>query len=237
MAESDSSMTPEQKLLNIIEGKPGEGQASAQEKVKRVKGLALPAVDLQKYLSPAAVRARMAYWVEQAMLFAKGEGQPIDLISLNRFIQMALLGLVAYFGLGLAVEWKTAHQDYKNYFDFPKTGMASIPLGESRMHGSHLFEDVERRNVFRPTEVQQAAAASENQSTRDELVALTKTVRLTGISINAKEPSRTFCMIEDVQKNMTSFLREGDTVGPLTIYKISSDSVILKYKNEQIELK
>ena len=62
-------------------------------------------------------------------------------------------------------------------------------------------------------------------------------MKLTGISVNPTDPSQTFCMIEDVEKNITTFLKVGDSILGLKVANIREDSIILQYQGETIEVR
>ena len=66
---------------------------------------------------------------------------------------------------------------------------------------------------------------------------ITKTLKLTGISYFEGDASRTFCMIEDIQKNITTFLRQGESLGGVTVKEIRQDNVVLKLGEEEMEIR
>ena len=64
-----------------------------------------------------------------------------------------------------------------------------------------------------------------------------KKLKLTGISYNPTDPKSAFCMIEDVEKNITTFLHVGDPVGLMKVGKINEDFVVLEQGNETVEIR
>jgi len=70
-----------------------------------------------------------------------------------------------------------------------------------------------------------------------KLVDMTKTLKLTGISYNPTDPKKVFCMIEDVQKGITTFLREGDPIGLLKVSKIMEDHAVLSLGEDTVEIR
>ena len=115
---------------------------------------------------------------------------------------------------------------------------AVMPVPDTRKYAVDLFEDPKRRNVFVPYEKPVKVEEQTESSVMSlKLLEITKDLKLTGISVNPTDPARTFCMVEDVKKDMTSFLKKGDTINGLSVAEIKQDSIILSYEKERIELR
>ena len=91
--------------------------------------------------------------------------------------------------------------------------------------------------MFMPYGKRQEEANKLQKEQSSRLDELTKKLKLTGISYNPAEPQNAFCMIEDVEKNITTFLRVGDPVGLLKVGKINEDFVVLEQGNETVEIR
>jgi hypothetical protein len=90
--------------------------------------------------------------------------------------------------------------------------------------------------MFMPYNKRAEEAQKLQKEQSSKLVDMTKTLKLTGISYNPEDPKRVFCMIEDVQKGITTFLREGDPVGLLKVTKILEDHVVLSMGEDSVEI-
>jgi hypothetical protein len=105
---------------------------------------------------------------------------------------------------------------------------ASNTLKEFVHYSSILLE----RNIFTPpAEKEQPREATEISKARQ----LTDNLKVTGISWseNVKE---CFVMVEDIKKEVTYFLQEGDQILNLTVNEIARDKVILDYQGEEVVL-
>lgn len=224
MANTDSSVTPEKKLLKLIE------DPQSAEKQKSEMGF-----DFKALLSPSFWAVKLAAAREKGAATFQGEKVSFSLkkaIRIGRWITL-VLGLMLFVNLL-----------YEHYLTNQPVGMeneaAQRRMAESSVTLRPLFTSTmppaEERNVFIPF-----GQRGEKEEPKDEislkLVEMTQRLRLTGISIYPGNPKRTFCMIEDLQKNMTSFLREGDTISGLKVSGITADGVILRYQDQEIELK
>jgi hypothetical protein len=91
--------------------------------------------------------------------------------------------------------------------------------------------------MFMPYGKRQEEAEKLQKEQSSRLADMTKKLKLTGISYNPGDPKSAFCMIEDVEKSITTVLREGDPVGLLKVQKIYEDRVVLEQGNETIEIR
>lgn len=237
MGDTNSSLTPEQRLLQLIEGGESSGGAAVQteEKPVRTKKSAPPVAEL---LTPAAILSRFASAKDMLMSFARNEGLPVNLKQVNRSVKIFTIGMAIYFIGAMTFELLTTNKGRDFNFEITPREIAEAPVPDSQKYAVDLFEDASRRNVFVPyvEKVEKAPEESTNELSI-KLHEIIKDFKLTGISLDPSDPVRTFCMIEDIKKDVTSFLRVGDSVAGLTVDEIRSDTVILKSGNEKIELR
>jgi hypothetical protein len=66
---------------------------------------------------------------------------------------------------------------------------------------------------------------------------MVKDLKLTGLSVNPTSPSESYCMIEDITKGITHFLKVGETLNGLKVTEIHSDGALLQYQNETTEMR
>jgi len=93
-----------------------------------------------------------------------------------------------------------------------------------------------KRNIFVPID-KRVVKKAETSEISLKLLEITQQLKLVGISVHPTDPKRTFCMIEDLKKNMTTFLRVGDTISGIKVEKINSDNVVLAFQQERMELR
>jgi hypothetical protein len=117
-----------------------------------------------------------------------------------------------------------------------EAAVGSVP--DERKYTVDLFADPKQRNVFVPYEKPVKMEEQSQSSVMSlKLLDITKDLKLTGISLNPANPAETFCMVEDIKKGMTSFLKVGDTINGLNVEDIKQDSVVLGYQKERIEVR
>src|SRR3989338_6292356 len=229
MADPDASLTPEQRLLKLIEeGGGADAQQSAAEGAVPSGKTAKPArepIDWKAVLSPAALRARFEYLRDQSIELFKQNQRKLGLKEVNRLLVTAsaiLGGIVIVNGL---YEVHLISRDFLEQFDVSQKRMADVLAPGNQDLGGALEEDNSRRNIFAPYSEQTVVAEQKSSDIALKLMEITKTLKLTGISYFEGDASRTFCMIEDIQKNITTFLRKGESLGGVTVKEIRQDNV------------
>jgi len=239
MADSDSSVTPEKKLLNLIEGQ----QASTATGAASKGGGSKAEIDAQSkalvssLFSLSALKGRIAYAIEQIQGFAKG-GAPINFRQVNRFVRVFTIGMCLYLVAAIIYEVVVTQHYSASGLQMVPQEIAELLETEVRQIDPSLFDEVELRNIFMPYDKRvKGGAAKEGEETSLKFVEITNNLKLAGISINPSNPSRTFCMIEDISKSVTSFLRVGDSISGLKVEQINPDVVILQFQNQSIELR
>lgn len=232
--------TPEQQLLKLIEqpqaggGAPSPADAKAQPgaQPKAKKGL-----NLKSLLTPSGWKGLISYAKEQGATLAKQKPDVYSLRSFNRLLRVALVmgGLVMFAYIGYTAY--DMNVEFHALSDFSQKEMADLPASGGRMLDPNFFEDIAKRNIFAPIEKKSEPEFVETGINKAKLTEMAKDIKLTGISVNPTDDSRTYCMIEDLKKNTTSFLKVGDGIAGFTVGKIGADSVELQYQKETIELR
>ncbi len=236
MADPSSSLTPEKRLLHLIES-GGKGEAASG---------ALPAGggSTQSLAGSAPTRsASLKAPVSQESLFEKISiflsdfRANLGIKTVNRTARYLLIGL-ALVTLGNALyEMKTSGRDPLFGLDAPERKVTPINDDEPVFDASKI-SDTDTRNVFMPfAKRDEMLAAKPVSESAGRLVEMTKTLKLTGISYNPDDEKTTYCMIEDLQKNITVFLRVGDQISGMKVGKIQDESVELTYENDKIEIR
>ncbi len=241
MADTDSSLTPEQRLLKIIES--GEGSApetspaSAGEPGKpgKVKTPREP-INWKELLSPAGVKARFEYLQGTIQDSARRRAGALRIKDINRGLGIACLVLALAVIGNAAFEMSVLSHDFLSRFDLSQKKMADLLMGGTH-DPAQLFQDEAPRNVFAPYMEQAADTQAKSNDVALKLMEMSKTLKLTGISFFEGDVTRTFCMIEDLQKNITTFLKQGDSFSGMTVKEIKPESVILSLGDEELEIR
>ena len=231
MADSSSSLTPEKRLLNLIES-GGKGEAASEPKAR-------PVVTQTSTANTASLKSLTTVSVvEKAQLFFEDFKKRFGIKTVNSGARVVLVGLALVTIVNAAYEMKVAGRDPLFGLDVPERKITRIDVDETVIDAGKM-QGQDSRNVFLPFAKREEllAAKPDASSSSAKLVEMTKTMKLTGISYNPEDATGTYCMIEDLQKNITVFLREGDQISGMKVAKILEESVQLQYENEKIEIR
>lgn len=226
MAEPNDPLTPEKRLLKLIEEPESEAAKKEQTALQR-----------KTFFSLSALRGRLAFAREQwAAVFGRRR-EPLALRQINQILKVVNVGLAGCLLLVLLYEARVLEHEYRSYFSVSQKSMAEVPPSGGRKVDPFLFEEAQKQNVFLPLTQRLEKQAAEPDSPSLKLVELAKDLKLAGISVNPDNDASTFCMIEDVTKGTTQFLRMGDSIAGMKVAKIDSDGVVLKQRDEEIVLR
>lgn len=237
MADTDSSLTPEQRLLKLIEeqggkegsDKPGEATATKTRKERAP-------IDWRALLTPGAIKARLAFFRERVTQGVKSHQTKLELKQVNKLLKAATVCLAVYLVFGILYEIRHVNRDYVEELSLPSSRLSEVPIAPPASFESSIFDELTGRNIFIPIG-KRAETAEQTSGVTLKLLEMTQNLKLTGISVNPDEPSRTFCMIEDISKSITTFLKEGDSFSGLRVAEIKPESVVLQYQDEKIEIR
>lgn len=229
MADADSSLTPEKRLLKLIE-EPQSEKSGPPRKGGSWKTL----------FSPAAWKVRFGMMKEGFQSFLKQKKFNLNIRTLNGVVTVATVMLVAFFLMNTVYEIKSLNTDaLTEQLIVPTSKMIDMMPIEIKEHTTSLLDSAEEeRNVFLPFGKRTKETTPQVGTTNSlKLVEMTKDLKLTGISYNPEMPDRAFCMIEDLSKSVTLFLRAGDHVLGMKVQKINPNTVVLEYQEETIEIR
>ncbi|MDD5225918.1 MAG: hypothetical protein PHV97_01875 [Candidatus Omnitrophica bacterium] len=229
MAESnDPSLTPEKRLLELIE---------EPDSHKREVTVATKKKDLKDLLSPAAFQEKFAALKGQGeVLFKKYKGS-FGIREVNRILKAIVALMVLFFAVSFVVDLAGVNQDFSKSIQVPDSKMFEIETPKDVPAEGSAVEKWDLGKMFMPYGKRQEEAEKLQKEQSSRLADMTKKLKLTGISFNPSDPKSAFCMIEDLEKSITTVLREGDPVGLLKVQKIYEDRVVLEQGNETIEIR
>ena len=229
MAESNhSSLTPEKRLLELIEEPDShKKEASAAAKKK----------DLKDLLSPAAFQEKIAGFKGQSEALFKKYQKSFGIKELNRILKVIVGILIFVFLVNFVVDLAGLNQDFSKSIKVPGGKMFATEPPKEGPAEATAVANWDLGKMFMPYGKRQEEAEKLQKEQSSRLVDMTKKLKLAGISYNPTDPKSAFCMIEDVEKSITTFLREGDPIGVLKVQKIYEDRVVLEEGNETIEIR
>lgn len=247
MAQSDSSLTPEQRLLKLIESgqtpdpAKDSGKGAPERTVKPGSGAGLGAGfsmdSLTRYFSPSYLQGRISYLQENwKNLLQPPKFDEFNVKKINSILKVVIAVLVFFFSISIISELQNFKKDAQAYTGVAQKPMADILVAEPKVFEESFFDEIARRNIFVPIDKRVGEKKGKSEFSM-KLLEITQQLKLVGISIHPTEAKRTFCMIEDLKKNMTCFLRTGDSISGLKVEKINADNVVLTCQDERIELR
>jgi len=231
MAESDPSLSPEKRLLQLIESggqTPSGGGRSVQKES--------PIDRLKAIFTSEALRSFIEGQRESWSSAFGGGSDFLSLRGLNKIAKLVTVVLAVYLLISMVYEVHVVNSNFVSDLQTPQRELEEISLSDKRIFETNILNEPEKLNVFLPLSKREVKKEESSEMSL-KLVGMIKDWKLAGISIYPNNPERTFCMIEDLQKNTTFFLKVGDTLAGLKIDKISSDSVLLRLNEETIELR
>ncbi|HCM42772.1 MAG TPA: hypothetical protein DIS66_05640 [Candidatus Omnitrophica bacterium] len=238
MADSSASLSPEKRLLQLIEGgSPGAAEASnAPSSPSGKDGKARKTPKPSFKMPPKTPAEWIAFLKEKSQKFFSDFRSKFSLKTANKTAQIGLV-LLAVVALGnTAYEMKLSSGDPLNGLDVAMRKMVPIDLDESIFESS-VAQKPEARNVFLPFAKREEIQATQKTVTGSgKLIEMTKNFKLTGISFDPENVKAAYCMIEDLQKSITSFLRVGDRISGVKVSGILDDRVELEYEGEKFEI-
>lgn len=224
MANPDPSLTPEKRLLDLIEEpEANKKEIAAGAQKARQAGQFSAAALKEKFLGDATAT------------FKKVKAS-FGIKEINRFLQVAVAVLAFVFLVMVLIDMLSLKQDPIGPIEVPDSQALEMAPVADAAKGAVPVENWDLGKMFVPygKRVEAAQKLQKEQSAR--LLDMAKNLKLTGISLNPKDSQRAFCMIEDVEKGITTFLREGDPLGLLRVSKIQEDRVILSMGDETLEI-
>lgn len=211
--------TPEEQLLNLIEG--GDELGSLRQKRKRTSFLAgfnLSGLGsfFQRFLGTVITRIKV------------GIKEP-DIKVWNKILGGVVILLMVYLAVDFTVRRFEINQITKKIAAAKKWSFKEGPAPEVRPF-LHYLEMVQRRDIFMP--VMLKGNGPSDAEIQKMLAALTADLKLVGISWGEVPEA----IVEDKKANKTYFLKTGDTINTLKVYAIYRDKVTFDANGEKLDL-
>ena len=228
----DEHLTPEKQLLKLIEDPKQETvQAEAAKRKKKT------------WFSLGALKGRLAFWKSFSFKkqpavrppLARSRVSPFGIRQLNLLLRVSILFLSVYLGYGVVTMGLELKKTANLIFQ-PERIAAHKPEEIPTLKSlSSYFDKVNKRDIFKlpqDTVSKEAWTPPPDEPSAKELLA--KRLTLVGIAWSDNPEA----MIEDTDQKKTHFVKRGeafaDSIQVVTIFR---DYVVLKYKDEEVELK
>ncbi|MEI7751683.1 MAG: hypothetical protein WCJ71_06285 [Candidatus Omnitrophota bacterium] len=225
MAQPDSSLTPEKRLLDLIE-EPSAHQKDIAAGAKKVQQGAR--------FSSEALKER---FLKTSNEFYERIKASFGIKELNRILRFLVILLALVFFVVLLIGVLDLKKDIAGSIGTSEPKMLDLPPVTETSKEAEPIESWDLGKMFMPYSKRAEDARKLEKEQSSKLVDMTKTLKLTGISYNPTDPKKVFCMIEDVQKGITTFLREGDPIGLLKVSKIMEDHAVLSLGEDTVEIR
>jgi len=226
---AEKNISPEKKLLNIIESEGNEAPTLKTGVVSRGK----------KFFSLAAIRGRLSF-LKSKVSHGPGKISSISfsLGGFNVLMQICIVCLVIYLGMSVKVEFsRLLKHDWKEQLSQESVISTDVKAVASLLQSeSYYLNKVKARNLFSfadEKEEEKVAFKEKPQEGPTELEKMAKTLKLVGISWS-NDPD---AIIEDEKAKKTYFVKTGHKINEINVQAIYKDKVILHYRSQEVELR
>jgi len=227
MADTDKSLSPEKRLLQLIEE---PGQSSKEHKKP-------PSENLQTLFSARMLQERLTrFWENLQQLFTQ-KRKKFGIQDANKLIMIFGICLTVIFCINAVFDMNSVSKELQGVLDMPVAEVGDVGFVEHRMFETSDMENMHKRNIFLPFARRSEKKVAEQSELSLQIIAMTENLRLTGISFNPHNSEEASCMVEDIAKNITTFLRVGDEISGLRVEHIKEDHIILKFQDETVEIR
>ena len=231
MDKDRPSSTPEKQLLKLIE-EPESAGLKQSRTLRRSIG----------FFSFGAIKGRILFFKEKTKGYLAPKKGPISIKGINKILAFCTFILVIYLLADVVGSITTLDETSALTVDFTPPG-ARDEIGPEvtslLKKGPYYSEKVRSRDIFkfaaRAPKVSKESSKAPSKKTEkkiSEIVELVKDLKLVGISWS-DDPD---IMIEDTKDNMTYFLKRGQTIKKMKVVGVFKDKIILRYKEEEVEL-
>lgn len=220
--------TPEKQLLKLIED-PKLKPASFNSLAIKHEGLSL--------FSFSAWIGRISFFKDWFRKQFQGqESRGFDTKIISKVLGICIFVLVFYFINNLFVSFTNLRKtrnlslEVKNE-DLDPTGPGDAFVSKKAV--SYFLEKIKQRDIFKMGKNQDGDTKVASHSPSPRIIEATDHLKLVGISWS-DDPD---AMIEDTKASRTFFVKRGGLVGEVKVQAIFKDKLILRYGEEEIELR
>ena len=166
---------------------------------------------------------------KEAIFLSRSIAEPLLLKRANRILAFGLVLFLFLFAGSFFWGNPPVTERAASSFPSEKPGKNLSPGEDSPQKPySYYGEDIQKRDIFRPSFTGSAKPAPGVESVKEAA----KDLNLVGI-VAGKTPH---AIIEDKKEGRTLFVNQGDAIGDFRVEAIREDRVILNYQGEQLDL-
>lgn len=228
MDKDRPSSTPEKQLLKLIEEPESAGLKQSRTLRRSIR-----------FLSFGAIKGRILFFKEKTRGYLAPKKGPISIRGINKILAFCTFILVIYLVADVVGSIITLDETSALTVGFTLPGARDeiVPEVTSLLKkGPYYSEKVRSRDIFkfasRAPKVSKEGSKAPPEKKTSEIVELVKDLKLVGISWS-DDPD---IMIEDTKDNMTYFLKRGQMIKKMKLVGVFRDKIILRYKEEEVEL-
>ena len=213
-----NSNSAEKELLKAIEGEESLEAKSQTKAVPDIIGL---------------VKSRWAFAYDKLKKRVLQNGNGVDIALVNKAIG-AVIGILIIWGILIAVKGAGRLHNIPR-FDISKLSSQIVVSSSIKLpvkEYAYYVDVLLGRNIFNPEQKEEAQV----QMVVPRINEIVKDLKVVGISWDENK-KQSFAMVEDLSKQVTYFLREGDSVLNLVVKKVDDEGLILMYGQEEVTLK
>ena len=232
MGTDRSSLTPERQLLKLIEEPESAGLKRWRIGRKSIG-----------FFSFGAIKGRFLFFKQKVSGYLAPKKGPISIQGINKIFVFCAFILVIYLLADIIGPIITLDKMPVLTADFTPPGAQDEIISEAASllkKGPYYSGKVRSRNIFKfaalaPKASKEKSDAAPQKKKTSEIAELVKDLKLVGISWS-DDPD---VMIENTKNNVTYFLKRGQIINnkKVKIVGVFKDKIILRYKEEEVELK
>jgi hypothetical protein len=231
-----NELSPEKKLLEIIEKTKDEPVALTGSKTSSVKAL-----DKKKSSIFGLKAGFLSAGTKIKTGFVCGSSSLFEIEKINRILFGSVIIVSLYMVIFFIIQSHSVNKNVKFSFDDINKMMSNQPpVSLSSLQGAQqeylavFLEKAARRNIFKPANEIRKSIGSENVQNKG--LDLARNLKLVGTSIGTGAKD-SYAMVEDAATKTTYFLRKDESIFGAKVSEVDAEGVVLSYDGSSIEIR
>ena len=226
MANKDVS--PEKRLLDIIEGKKGNSPSGSELGTGK------------KFFLPQSLQARMSFFRDKLKKGSRGRQNKLPgLKTVNVVLQAAIAVIAVSMGIGFKLDLDAINKG--NFFSAENTQAeaqaGAIEVVSLLQPVDAYLNKAQARDLFQMAGEKKPESGPAFKEPDKEVISkleeTAKTLKLVGISWS-NDPD---AIVEDTKIQKTYFVKKGSMIDSITVKEILRDRIILRCQGEEVDLR
>ena len=222
---ADKYVSPEKQLLKIIENQENKKTGFS------------PLAGGKRFFSFGLLKGKFSFFKTRFKETGKIKRPQLDLKKINLLLRVIIFMFAVYLGVSLKIEFSKLHKE--QLIPQPKVSseVQAEPLEVTSLlkPEPYYLEKINERNIFRiEDESSKETVVFKPEPEREsKLKQITANMKLVGISWSDTPDA----IIEDEKAKKTYFVKPGHMIEDIKVQAVLKDRVILRYQQEEVELK